>query len=137
MLGVPFFVFGGGISISTFSFLGSGFTPCLDMISPKNGTDVHQKWHLSLLIFRFTCLHICSTLHSVSSWFLPSALYPAAKMSSAVPYTLGKSLNISFIFLWNISLVGAAPNSSLLYLYVQNWHANVVRYANISYSFRL
>ena len=39
MLGVLFF-FGGGISVSVFSFFRSGFTPCLDVTSPKYETDV-------------------------------------------------------------------------------------------------
>ena len=58
----------------------------------KNGTDVHLKWHLSLFTFRFICLHICSTLHSVAS-------HPTTKRSSAIPNTSGKCLNILCIFL--------------------------------------
>ena len=90
MLGVPFFVFGGGISVNALSFHGSGFAPYLGMTSPKNETDVHLKWHLSLFSFKFTCLHICSTLCSVSSWSLPSTSYPTTKMSAAMPNTVGK-----------------------------------------------
>ena len=58
-------------------------------------------------------------------------------MSSAMPNTFGKSLNISSIFHWNISPAGAAPNSSLLYLYLPNWHVNVVRYDDLSSNLRL
>ena len=43
----------------------------LDTMSPKNGTNVHLKWQLSLFSFRFTCLHICSTFHSVLLWSFP------------------------------------------------------------------
>ena len=41
------FVFGGGFSIIACSFHGSGFTPLLDIISPKKRTSIHLKWHLS------------------------------------------------------------------------------------------
>ena len=53
------------------------FPPCQDMISSKNGTGVHLKWHLSLFNFRSTCLQIFSTLHNVSSWSFPLASYLA------------------------------------------------------------
>ena len=47
-------------------------------------------------------------------------------MSSAMPNTLGKSMNISFIFFWKMSANGAAPNGSLTNLYLAKWHANIV-----------
>ena len=103
--------------------------------STENGTDVHLKWYLSLFSFRFTCLHICSTLCSTLPWFLLSTSYPTTKMLSAIPNIFHKSLNISSIFLWNMSPAGAAPNGNLLYLYLPNWHANVVRYDDFSSSF--
>ena len=53
-------------------------------------------------------------------------------MSSAILGTFVKSLNISSVFIWNISPRGAAPNGNLSYLYLQNWHANVVRYDDFS-----
>ena len=48
----------GGISVKALTFLGSGFMPCLEMISAKNGTHEHLKQHLPLFSFRFTSLHI-------------------------------------------------------------------------------
>ena len=69
-------------------------------------TDVHLKWHLFLFCFKITFLHLSSTLHGGSSWSLPSASYPTTKMLSAIPNTLHKSLNISYIFLQNISPAG-------------------------------
>ena len=119
------------------AFLGMVFTPFLHMTSLKNWTDVHLKWHLSLSSSRLTCLYIHSTLHSVSSWSLPSTSYPTTKMLSAMPNTFVKSLNISSIFLWTISASGASPNGNPLYFYLPNWHANDVRYDNFSSSFSL
>ena len=107
------------------------------MTSQKNGIDVHLKWHLSLFSFRFTCRHICSTLCSVSSWSLPSMSYPTTKISPAMSNTIGKSLNISSVFLWNISPAGAAPKGNLFYQYLPNCHANVVKYDDFSSSFKL
>ena len=49
-----FFVFGDGMSVNAFSFHGSDCTSCLEITSPINGTDVHLKWHLSLLSLKFT-----------------------------------------------------------------------------------
>ena len=48
-----FFVVGEGISAKAFSFLGSGFMLCLEMILLKNETDEHLKRHLPLCNFRF------------------------------------------------------------------------------------
>ena len=58
-------------------------------------------------------------------------------MSSAIPNIFGNSLNISSVFLWNMSPAGATLNGSHLYLYFPNWHMNVVRYHDHSSSFRL
>ena len=41
------------------------------------------------------------------------------------------------IFLWNTSPTGATSNGNLSNLYLPNWHANVVRYDNLSSGFRL
>ena len=131
------FVFEGGISVSAFSFHGSACTPCLDMTSPKNWTNVHLIWHLSLLSFRFTCLHICSTLCSVLSCSLPSTSYPTTKMSSAMPETFGKSLNSHLIFFGNYLLQGLLKMAIFCICNLPNWHANIVRYDNFSSSFRL
>ena len=54
-----------------------------------------------------------------------------------MPKTFGISLNISSILHWNMSPTGAALNGSHLYLYLPNWHANVVRYDDFSSNFRL
>ena len=109
----------------------------LDTISPKKGTDVLLKLLLSLFSFRFTCLHICSTFHSLSSWSLPLLLYPTTKMSSAMANTFCKSLNILSLFHWNTSPEGTALSNNLLYLYMPNLHENAVRYYNLSSSPRL
>ena len=96
------------------------------MTSPMKGKLVHLKWHFHLLSVRYSFLHIWSTLHGVLSWSVPSS-YSTIKMSSAMPNTFGSSLNISFILFWNMSPYRAVPNSSLLYLFLPNWHANVVK----------
>ena len=109
----------------------------MGLVSPKNGTDVHLKWHLSLFNFKLTCLHLCITLHPVSSWSLPSASYLTTNISSAILNILGKSLNISLIFPWNISPAGVVPNGNHLYLYLQHWHASISKYYDFSSSFKL
>ena len=101
------FIFGGGMLVSTFNFHGLGCTPSLGINSPKNRTEVHLKWHLSFLNFKFTFLHICSTCHKVLSWSFPSPSYHTTRMSSMMPNTLGRSMNTS-----SMSPVGAAPNGS-------------------------
>ena len=63
--------------------------------------------------------------------------YNQSIISSAKYTVLGKSLNVSSLFLWNMSPVGAAPNDNLLYLYLPNWHANVVKYDDLSSSFKV
>ena len=45
----------------------------------KIGMLVHLKWHLSLLRFKFSFLHICNTLHSVLSWSVPLLSYCTIK----------------------------------------------------------
>ena len=93
-----FLLRGGGISTKALIFCGSGCIPLLNITSPKNGTEVHLKWHFSLFNFCFTSLHHCSTLWTVSLWSLPSASYPPTKISSAMPNTFGMSLKISSFF---------------------------------------
>ena len=44
-------------------------------------------------------------------------------MSSA----LGSFLNISFIFLWNVSPTGTVLKGNLAYMYLLNWHPNGVK----------
>ena len=87
-----------------------------------------------LLSFKFTCLYIYSTCHSISSWSFPYVSQPTTNMSSAMSNTLGKFLNILH---WNMSPMWAAPNGSLLYLYLPKWHPNVVRYDDLLSNFRL
>ena len=58
-------------------------------------------------------------------------------MSPAMQNTFGHSLNNPSIFLWNTTPAGATPNGNLLYLYLPNWHANVVRYDDFSSNFML
>ena len=54
-----------------------------------------------------------------------------------MPKMFGMSLNILSIVCWNILPTSAAPNWSLLYLYLPNWQANVARYNALSSNFRL
>ena len=70
-------------------------------------------------------------LHESSQGFIMiSAIskYPTIRMSSAIPKTFGRPLNISSIFHLNISPAGANPKHSLENLYLPNWHANVITY---------
>ena len=126
-----------GMPIRILIFCGYGCIPFLDITSPKNGMDIHLKWHLSLFNFRLTSLHLCSTLYTVSSWSLPFSSKPTTRIPSAMPKTFGISLKISSIFHWNMWPAGAAPNSSHLYLYQPNWHVNVVSYKDLSSNFWL
>ena len=64
-------------------------------------------------------LYISGILH-VLPWPVPSSPYPTIKISTAMPNTFGISLNISFIFLWNMTPAEAAPNGNLVYLYLPN-----------------
>ena len=58
-------------------------------------------------------------------------------MLSAIPNTFGNSLNISSVFLWNLLSADAAPNGSHLYLYLPNWHVDMVNYDDYSFHLRL
>ena len=130
-------IVGGSISIRTLILHGSGCILVLDITSPKHGMDVHLKWHLSLLSFRLTSLHLCYTFLTVLSWSLPVYLYHTIKMSSAMPNIFDMSLKISSIICWNILPAGGTPNGSYLYLYLPNCHANVIRYDDLSSSRKL
>ena len=110
--------------------------PLLDITPPKKGMDVDLKWYFSLFNLRLTSLHLCSTLHTIALWSVPSS-YPFTNISSAIPKTFGMSLNSLSILHWNISPTGAAPSGSHLYLYLPKWQANVVRYNDFSSNFRL
>ena len=122
------------VKTNYFGFWWIRFHTILDIISQNNGTCLYLKWYMSLFSLRFTCLH---TLCSVSSWSLPSLSQPTTKISSVMPNTLGQSLNISSFFLSNISPVGVVPNGNPWYLYLPNWHANVVKYDDLSSTFKL
>ena len=52
-------------------------------------------------------------------------------MLSAIQNTVGSSLDISSIFHWNVLPAGTTPNSSLVNLYLPNWHVNVVKYDDL------
>ena len=101
---------GTGISVRVAIFCRSGCMPSLDTTSPKNGIDVHLKWHFSLFSFKFTSWHHLSTLYTALSWSVPSLSYPITRMSSAMPNTSGMSLKISSILCWNMSPAGTALN---------------------------
>ena len=125
------------MSVRALIFCGSGCTPFPDITYPRKGIEVHLKWHFSLFNFELTSSHLCSILCTAVSWSAPFLSYPITKMSSAMPNTLGMSLNISLILGWNLSTTGAAPNGSCLYQYQPNGHANVVRYDDFSSNFIL
>ena len=52
MIVIPF-ITGSGILVSMYSLLGSGFTPFLDIISPKSVILVHMKCNLIKLVSGF------------------------------------------------------------------------------------
>ena len=85
------------ISLSTYNFQRSGCTPFLENISLNKGTFMQLKWHLSL---RFSILHISFTDLSTVLWSHPFlfVLYVTIQMSSVMPNTFDKFLNISTIF---------------------------------------
>ena len=114
-----------------------GLTLDHDITSQKNGMLVHLNRHLSLLNFRFVCLHILSALSSVASWLLPMSFNPSIKMLSAMPNTFGNPRNSSSIFLWNIPPAGATINGSHIYLYLPKGQQKAVRYNDCSSNFKL
>ena len=118
----------GGISINALSFCGFCFTPYHDIISPKNGTDVHLKWHLSLFNFKLTYLHLCTTLHTVLSWSLPSASYPTTNNIISNTEYIGQIFKYFINLPLDISPAGAVPNRGHLYLHLPNWHVNIIKY---------
>ena len=61
-------------------------------------------------------------------WSLPSASYHTVEIFSTMPSTFRSSLKISSILQWNISPLMTVPNGSLVYLYLLNWHLNVIKY---------
>ena len=132
-----FLLFGNGMSMRALIFCGTGCTPHLNITSPKKGMDVHLKWHFSLFSLRLTSLYLHSTLCTIASWFVLSLSYPMTNILSVMPKMFGISLNISFILHWNMLPTGAAPNGSHFYLYLPNWHTNVIRYDDFSSNFRL
>ena len=132
-----FLLLGDGISVRALTFLGSCQTPSLETISWKNWINVHLKWHLSLFSFKLTSWHHFSTPYTALLWSLPSLSYPVTRMSSAILKTFGMSLNISSILHWNMLPTGTALNGKHLYLYLPNWHGNVVRYDDFLSGLRL
>ena len=108
-----FWDFGRGMSASACTCLGSWFTPCWEITSPKKGMPVHLKRYLSLLAFKFVYLHTLSTLADVALWCLPCSSESAIKISSAILKTLDILLSSSSIFFWDMSCTGAAPNGNV------------------------
>ena len=49
--------------------------------------------------------------------------------------TLGNSLNISSVLLWNMSPTWVVPNRNRVHLYLLNWYANIFRYDDLSTDF--
>ena len=107
----------GGISSNACSFLWSRLIPCWRISSPKKGMLVHLTRHLSLLSFRFACLHILITSSNIALQSLPSSSIHAIKMSSVILNTFDTPLKSLSIF-WNMSLTGAVPNGKHMYLYL-------------------
>ena len=114
------------VYLCAFSFLRCGLIHCLEVITPKNGTNIHLKWHLSLFNFRFPFLHRCNSLCSVLWWPMQSLSYPASNLSSAIPKNkhLVTNLISCWSFFWNIPWAGAGPSGS--HLYLPNWCEGVV-----------
>ena len=112
------FFLGGGISVSSCSFQESMFTPCQELISPRN----EQESISTGICFYIIQYFLCCTLHIVVSWSIPPSSDPLMKMSSVITNIFRSSLNNWYFFLWNISPVNVAPNSGLIYLYLQSWH---------------
>ena len=125
-----FLDFGGGASVSACSFCKYGLVPHLEIISPKNGIDVCLKWHLSLFNFRFpfcifvllfiVCFHgVCNCYHTV-----PINIISNAK-------SIGFSFNIPSI-LSGICCLLEQLEKEVAFLYLPNWHENVVKYGDCS-----
>ena len=72
------------MTVSIWTVLGSGLTPCHEIISQKKGILVHLNRYLSLFSFRFACLQTSD----ISSWSLPHSWKPEIKMLSGILTTL-------------------------------------------------
>ena len=72
----------------------------------------------------YTMSPFCHNLQYNSSFF-------------GVGWTCLLNILLHAIFLWNTSPTGATSNGNLSNLYLPNWHANVVKYDNLSSGFRL
>ena len=110
------------MSVSAWNLFRSGLTPCHHIILPKKAILIHLNRCLSVLGFRFSCLHIHNTFSSILSWSLPYSSKPAIKMSSRIPKKFGMPMNNSSILFLNISPTVIAPDGSLMYKYLPNGH---------------
>ena len=105
------FIFSGGTSVSTWTFLGSWLTPCHEIILPEGNAGTDKDTFI--LVKLWICsLHTQSTFSNVSLWFLPYSSKPTIKMSSAIRNMLDMPLNNSLIFFLNGSPAEAVPNGS-------------------------
>ena len=123
-----------GIGVKAFSFLGSGFTPYLDMISWKmrfmntlNDTNPFLVVDLLLWIFvllsSICCYDPCYHHHN-----LPLIYHQQFQIHFTIPWIF------CLIFLRNMS---PAVNGSCLYLFLPNWWTNIMRHHDCSSSLRL
>ena len=98
----------------------------------RRDTDILNR-HLSLLCFRFDCLHIHSTFSSVSSWSLPYSAKPSIKMLSAIPRHLACHWIIHLYLLEHIFSPGQLQRWSFILIPAKN----SVRYEDLSSNFKL
>ena len=124
MIADPFYL--GGISLSIDSFWGPSCTLYLDIISSKNGTLVHLKWHLSLFNLRFSVLCTYITCLSIVSCSWPFSSYPTNWFHLWCQIHLTDAWIFFSVLCLNMSPSGAVPLGSLAYVYLLNRQADVV-----------
>ena len=121
---------GGFISLIASTFSGSGFTPSLDIICPRNFTCRCLKLILLRFNFKFFSLQRSNNLFSLISWSYSAVLSlspdPYIITSSAHIATPSKPSSASFILRWYSSGAEETPNGSLLHLYLPNGVTKVV-----------
>ena len=84
-------------------------SPCAWKLSQQNiGMYVHLNKHFPLFSFKLACLHLFNTCSNLTSWSLAFISNIAIRISSAMPKTLGISLNNLPTFFWNIMPAGVA-----------------------------
>ena len=86
-----------------------------------------MKQNLSFFSFRFTCLHV----------IIVFAITVIAYKQNIICHAKYIWWIFKCFIDWNICPAWAVPNGNFLYLYLPNWHSNIVRYDDLPSNWRL